>query len=43
MVGGARIENITESQLSSSLTMAKMFEIDRVECFNLFPFSSEYR
>ena len=43
LVGGARIEIITEGQLSSSWTMAKMFEIDRVESINFFPFSSEYR
>ena len=43
MVGGARIENITESQLSSSLTIANFFEIDRVECSIFFPFSYEYR
>ena len=43
MVGGARIENIAEGQLSWSWTMAKNFEIDGVECINFFPFSSEYR
>ena len=41
MVGGARIENIAEGQLSLSWTMAKNFEIDRVEHINFFPFSSE--
>ena len=43
MVGGARIENMAEGQLSSSWTMAKCFEIDRVECIKFFPSSSEYR
>ena len=38
MVGGARIENIAEGQLSSSWTMAKKFEIDRVECIKFFSF-----